>query len=124
MKQCPNIAAAEWEVMKVVWKEGNVTAQEICNQLAPRKNWNPKTVKTLINRLLRKGALGFEKMGKAYRYRPLVDEKDCAMVESESFLDRVFGGSLSPMVAHFIENDKLSVREIRELRHVLEQHTR
>ena len=82
--------------------------------------WHPKTAKALLNRLVRKGALGFKKEGRAYLYRPLVKEKDCVDAASESFLERVFGGSLKPMLAHFVEHKKLSDVEIRELRRVLE----
>ena len=81
--------------------------------------WHPKTVKTFLSRLVRKKALGFRKEGRAYLYRPLVEEKDCVDAASESFLERVFGGSLKPMLAHFVERKKLSEEEIRELRRLL-----
>ena len=65
-------------------------------------------------------ALGYKQEGRAYLYRPLVGETDCALAESESFLDRVFGGSLKPMLAHFVEQKRLSAAEIRELKRLLE----
>ena len=81
--------------------------------------WHPKTAKAFLNRLVRKGALGFKQEGRAYLYRPLVKEEDCVAAASESFLERVFGGSLTPMLAHFVERKKLSEDEIRELRRLL-----
>ena len=76
-------------------------------------------MKAFLNRLVKKKALGFSKEGRAYLYRPLVRREDCVDAASESFLERVFGGSLKPMLAHFVEREKLSPDEIRELRRLL-----
>src|SRR5215471_415701 len=119
MSKPPRISETEWEVMRVVWLRHPQNAQQIIEALAARDRWHPKTVKTLLNRLVRKGALGFRKEGRAYLYRPLVAEQDCVAAESESFLDRVFGGSLKPMLAHFAETRKLSAGEIAELKRLL-----
>lgn len=107
--------------MKVVWSRHPRSAQEIIETLAAEDEWHPKTVKTLLNRLVNKGALGFKKEGRAYLYRPLVAEADCVAAESESFLDRVFGGSLKPMLTHFAETRKLSPAEIAELKRLLKR---
>src|SRR4051794_9504218 len=119
MAKSPRISETEWEVMKVVWAGSPVSAQEIIDRLSVREDWHPKTVKTLLNRLVKKQALGFKKEGRAYLYRPLVAETDGVAAESESFLDRVFGGSLKPMFAHFAETRKLSPSEIAELKRLL-----
>jgi BlaI family penicillinase repressor len=119
MSQPPRISESEWEVMKICWSRSPVSAQEIIDALAPGNSWHPKTVKTLVNRLVNKGALGFTKDGRAYRYHPLVAESDCVSAESESFLDRVFGGSLKPMLAHFVESRALSREEIADLKKLL-----
>ena len=121
MNQPPRISEAEWEVMKICWARFPITAQEVIDALSARDQWHPKTVKTLLNRLVKKRALGFQKDGRAYLYQPLVAEKDCVTAESESFLERVFGGSLKPMLTHFVENRKLSPREIAELKRLLKQ---
>jgi len=122
MKKIPAITETEWKIMKVVWERGSSTAQQIVDALMETdKRWHPKTAKTLLNRLVRKNALGFRKEGRAYIYRPLVNEQECVGAETESFLDRVFGGSLKPMVAHFVEKQKLSRKEIRELKALLDQ---
>lgn len=121
MNRTPRISEAEWEVMKICWGRSPITAQEIIDQLVAQDDWHPKTVKTLLNRLVKKRALGFKKDGRAYLYHPLVTEKDCVSAESRSFLDRVFGGALHPMLAHFVEHQKLSSLEISELKALLKQ---
>jgi BlaI family penicillinase repressor len=108
--------------MKVVWAKAPCSAGDIIETLSSADpTWHPKTVKTFLNRLVRKKALGFRKDGRAYLYEPLLAEKECIDAASESFLERVFGGSLRPMLAHFVERKKLSADEIRELRQVLKQ---
>jgi BlaI family transcriptional regulator, penicillinase repressor len=121
MPSLPNISEAEWTVMKTVWARAPRTAQEIIDAVAPREGWHPKTVKTLLNRLVKKGALGYEKQGRAYLYHPKVAETDCVTEASHSFLERVFGGSLRPMLAHFVEHEQLSGAEIRELKALLKK---
>ncbi len=107
--------------MKVIWPKAPCSAEQIMEVLNGRgEHWHPKTVKAFLSRLVRKKALGFRKEGRAYLYRPLVGEQDCVDAASESFLDRVFGGSLKPMLAHFVQRKKLSEEEIRELRRVLQ----
>ncbi|MEK4251104.1 BlaI/MecI/CopY family transcriptional regulator [Paenibacillus sp. FSL W7-1287] len=117
----PNISAAEWEVMKVLWKKSPVTSQEVIDQLSEPMEWSPKTVKALINRLLKKGAIQFEAAGRVYYYSPLVAEEDCIREERKTFLQRIYGGALSPMLAHFIQDEQLSKEEIEELKKMLEE---
>ena len=121
MSKTPRISEAEWLVMKVCWNRSPINAQEIIDSLTPPASRHPKTVKTLLNRLVKKGALGFTKEGRAYLYEPLVTERDCVTAESTSFLERVFGGSLQPMLAHFVESRKLSPAEIAELNRLIKQ---
>ena len=117
----PHISEAEWEIMKICWSRTPVSAQGIIDVLAARNAWHPKTVKTLLNRLVKKRALGFHKEGRAYLYHPLVAERDYVAAKSQSFLDRVFGGALQPMLAHFVEHRKLSPKEIAELKTLLKR---
>jgi BlaI family penicillinase repressor len=120
MRKIPRISETEWEVMEVVWSHGPCSAGEIIETLTRKdSSWHPRTVKAFLNRLVKKKALGFSKEGRAYVYRPLVRREECVDAVSESFLGRVFGGSLRPMLAHFVERDKLSHDEIRELRRLL-----
>ena len=122
MKTVPRMSETEWEVMRVVWAKAPCTAGEVIAALVNSDpSWHPKTIKTFLNRLTGKKALGFQKEGRAYLYRPLVTEDECVSVASETFLERVFGGALKPMLAHFVERRKLSAEEIRELKRVLKQ---
>jgi BlaI family penicillinase repressor len=108
--------------MKVVWAKTPCSAGEIIAALmGTDPTWHPKTIKTFLTRLVDKKALGFRKEGRAYLYRPLVKETECVAAASDSFLDRVFGGSLKPMLAHFVEQKRLSPEEIRELKDLLDE---
>jgi BlaI family penicillinase repressor len=122
MSALPRISETEWEIMRVVWGKSPITAAEIIEELTKSdSSWHPVTAKTLINRLVKKGALGFDQEGRAYLYRPLVSEKDCISAVSSSFIERVFGGSLSGLVAHFVEGRKLSPKQLRDLRKVMDE---
>ncbi len=122
MPPVPRISETEWEIMRIVWARSPVTAADIISELTKADpTWHPVTAKTLLNRLVRKGALGYEQQGRAYLYKPLVDEKFCVSAVSSSFLDRVFGGSLTSMVAYFAENRKLSPKQAKELRKAVEE---
>lgn len=115
------ISEAEWQVMKVVWRKPQSGAQEIIEELAESTSWTPATIKTLLNRLVKKQALGFEKDGKSYLYFARIAEAECRGAEAETFLDRVFNGSLTPLLAHFVNNRRLSKKEIEELENLLRQ---
>src|SRR5215471_21622612 len=104
MKDVPRISETEWELMRVVWGNHPVTGNEIIEALtALDPSWHPKTVRTLLARLVRKKALDYKANGRSYVYSPRVSEQECVATASESFLERVFGGSLRPMLAHFVE---------------------
>jgi BlaI family penicillinase repressor len=108
--------------MKVLWSRAPLTASEVITELNQcGEAAHPKTIKTFLNRLVGKGALGFEKSGRNYLYSPLVSEADCVAAASESFLERVFGGSLKPMLAHFVGRRRLSRTELAELKKLLEE---
>ncbi len=121
MPKLPRISETEWEVMRVLWARAPMAASDVIEALTQEDpTWHPKTAKTLLNRLVRKGALAYREVGRAYHYHPRVTEADCVAAVSESFLQRVFGGSLQPMLAHFLDRKNLSGAEIRELRRMLE----
>ena len=107
--------------MRAVWARHPATASEIIKRLAATDaSWHPKTAKTLLARLVRKRALDYETQGRSYVYEPLVTERECVAAASDSFFDRVLGGSLKPMLAHFVESRRLSRQDLEELRHLLE----
>lgn len=108
--------------MQVLWSKSPQSSGEIFAALAALDStWHPKTAQTMLNRLVTKKAVGFTKEGRAYLYHPLVTETECVTAASESFLDRVFGGSLAPMLAHFARHRKLSAADARELRRLLKE---
>lgn len=123
MNKVPRISEAEWEVMKVLWKQSPATANDVMNELRNDKEWKPATVKSLINRLLKKKALDFHKEGKTYLYSPLVSEEECVKAESESFIQRLYGGALKPMLVQFLKDEKLTEEEIKELKYLLDKES-
>lgn len=119
MKTVPRISESEWRVMKVLWERSPLGASEVVEALASGTDWKPKTIKTLLNRLVGKKAVGHEPDGRAYRYFPLVAESDCVREESRSFLQRVYGGAFMPMLAAMLEDQKLSAEQIEDLKKIL-----
>jgi BlaI family penicillinase repressor len=121
----PRISDTEWEIMRVVWEREPVTASEIVTALqASDASWHPVTAKTLINRLVKKGALSYDHFGRAYVYRSEVTEKECVAAASKSFLTRVFDGSLASMVAYMVEGRQLNTKQIREIKSLLDEPAR
>lgn len=93
MRDIPKISESEWEIMKIIWKSGGpITSEQIAARLPEEIDWSEQTVRTFINRLLKKKVIGFEKSGRSYLYYPLFSEKECVKAESRSFLKRVFSG--------------------------------
>ncbi len=105
--------------MKVLWSHSPQPAYDITQALAGTEEWHPNTVKTILSRLHKKGALAVTKYKNLYLYRPKISEEDCIRAESESFLDRVFGGSVKPLLVHFARQQKLSAADLEELRTIL-----
>jgi BlaI family penicillinase repressor len=120
MKNTINISDAEWEVMRVLWSSSDaLTANHVVEALAGKKDWSPRTVKTLLNRLTNKAAIGFEAKGKVYWYKPKVTQEECVKIEGKSFLARVFGGDSGAMLVHFVKHTPLSPQEVAELKRIL-----
>jgi len=119
MTDTPDISEAEWEVMQVLWDAPGLTANEVVDRVAGRRGWNPRTVKTLLNRLLTKRAIAADKDGRRFLYRPLIERADYVHAESKGLLDRLFDGRVAPLVAHFSEKGKLSRKDIAELKRLI-----
>lgn len=124
MPKPPQISDAEWEVMQVLWESSPRTAAEVADEVAGRMAWHPKTVKTLLGRLVKKGALKYREEGNRYLYRPVFPREKYIAEESRTFLDRVFGGDAAPMLVHFVEHAELSDDDIAELRALLDRRTK
>ncbi len=123
MKALPQISEAEFEVMKIVWKDAPISTNEITERLVKTTSWSPKTIQTLIKRLVTKGALSYEKQSRVFVYTPLVGEKEYIGQESSSFLNRFYGGNITSMLSAYIDNDKLSEEEIGTLRALLSERS-
>jgi BlaI family penicillinase repressor len=121
MKASFRITDAEWEVMAVVWRRAPVAASAVVAELHERKQWSLATVRTLLRRLVNKGALGQELEGKRYLYQPRVSMAACVRRESESLWERVLGRAPSAALLHLVERADLSKEDIRELRRILRE---
>lgn len=124
MSKYPEISKSEWLVMQVLWQKSPIKASEIIEKLSDEVTWEPKTIKSLLNRLIKKQAVGFKNDAqdkRAYLYYPLVSEKEYAKKETKSFIKRVYGGALDLMVANLLEDDELSEDEIEELKRMLDK---
>ena len=115
------ISEAESIVMDVLWRQHPLSADDVVQALAESRHWQEPTIKTLLNRLLNKGAIAAEKDGRRYLYTPVLQREDWLIGESESLLDRLFGGRVAPLVAHFCAHRKLSRKDVAELRKLLEE---
>ncbi len=124
MAEIPRISESEHIVMKVIWAENPIASNLIIEKLSKTTTWKPKTVSTLLNRLLKKGAIGYEGSGRKYRYYPLIRESDFVRTESRSFLKRVFGGSVKPLLATMAQNEDLTLKDIEELKRIVEEKKR
>lgn len=115
------ISEAESVVMDVLWARSPLGADEVVQALAGRQDWQEATIKTLLNRLLNKGAIRAEKEGRRYLYAPQIKREDWVLEESRGLLDRLFDGRVAPLVAHFSAHRKLSGKDVAELRKLLEE---
>lgn len=113
------ISDAEHMVMEVLWAEAPLSAQEVVERIGPARDWSANTVKTLLGRLLAKQVIAHEEDGRRYLYRPLVARADYLAGESQRLVDQLFGGKLTPLVAHFAENDRLTSADIAEIEALL-----
>jgi len=115
------ISDSEKMLMDVLWSSSPKTARDIIAELDPELEWHEKTVKTLLNRLLKKDAVGFEKQGREYLYFPVLKQQEYIKGASESFLNRVFNGNVSSLVAAFTKSENLSTEDISELKSLLKE---
>lgn len=119
MKALPQISEAEFEVMKLIWEYAPISTNEITDKLTRTTKWSPKTIQTLIKRLVTKGAITYEKQSRVFVYTPLIEEKEYIGQKSRSFLKRYFNGDITAMLSAYMEDDELSDSEIDSLRSLL-----
>ena len=113
------ISEAETAVMEVLWTESPLTAQDVVERVPAERGWSANTVKTLLGRLLAKRAIAHEEDGRRYLYRPLIAREDYVARESRRLIDGLFGGRVTPLVAHLVRRETLSPAEVEEIRTLL-----
>jgi BlaI family penicillinase repressor len=118
------ISEGEWIIMQALWTSAPLTAEQVVKAVESKVAWKEATIKTMLNRLVRKGVLRFEMQGKRYLYRPAVSRETCVRGESRLFANRIFGGVMGAMIAHFVERSHLTPEEISQLRQLLDKKTR
>ena len=113
------ISEAEQAVMEVLWRDSPLAASDVAERVDPSRGWSDRTVKTMLSRLLTKGVLAYEEEGRRYLYRPTITRDDYIERESGRLIDRMFGGRVTPLVAHLAERDRLTAKDIEEIEALL-----
>lgn len=122
MKKHSAISDAESQVMEVLWQSSAaMLAEEVVAALAGGQDWQEATVKTLLNRLLKKGAVSARKDGRRYLYSPVLKREQWVTTESVGMVERLFGGRIAPLVAHFGKQHKLSKEDLDELSRLVKE---
>lgn len=117
----PAISEAESQVMELLWRSAPQASEALVEALRPATGWHENTVRTLLNRLVRKGAVRAERDGRRFLYSPLLTREAWQTRESRSLLDRVFGGRIAPMLVNFSHHERLTAKDLAELRNLVDQ---
>ena len=117
----PSITPAEWEVLALLWGESPLSTAAIVERLGTSKGWSRGTTRSLLTRLVRKGAVRVRNIGDRQHYEPLLRKEDSVRHESRSFVERVFSGVSADMVIAMVEETRMSPEQIRRLRGILRQ---
>lgn len=123
MKALPQISEAEFQVMKIVWEHAPVSTNQVTEYLARTTKWSPKTIQTMLKRLVQKKALTYDKEGRVFIYTPLIGQQDYVNQESRHFLQRFYNGNLVSMMTAFLDMEELSQQEVDELKELLSAHS-
>lgn len=115
------ISEAEQAVMEVLWADSPLAAAEVAERIDRKRGWSIRTVKTLLSRLLQKGVLEHREDGRRYLYKPTIRREDYVAQESRKLIDRMFGGRVTPLVAHLAERDRLSPQDIEDIEQILRE---
>ena len=119
--KAPNISEAEWTVMEILWQSSPRTSGEVVKALSESTGWAANTVRTLLTRLVDKGALKIKETSEGRVFLPAVKREMCVKAESEDFLQRVFQGAAKPLLLHFAANAELTAEEVKELKRLLDE---
>ena len=120
-RELVSISEAESVVMEVLWRKSPISTEEVMEALKPNGKWQETTVKTLLNRLLKKGAVSARKDGRRYLYSPVLTRKEWLSEESTGLLNRLFGGRVAPLVAHFSQQRKLTKKDLADLKQLIKE---
>lgn len=121
MKKLPQISEAEYEVMKVIWEAAPVSTNEVTDKMVQSTDWSPKTIQTLLKRLVQKGAVSYRKESRVFVYTPLVKQTEYLEHENCHFLQRFYDGNFASMLTSYLDNDSFTEKELDELRELLKQ---
>jgi BlaI family penicillinase repressor len=121
MSMDARISDAEARVMEVLWDRSPQAAAEVIEALTGETGWNHRTIRTLLRRLMDKGAVSYVEDGRAYLYAPILPREEYVRSESRSFLARVFGGNPLSAMAHFVEDEHLTPEELKRLQSLVEE---
>ncbi len=119
MKHLPQISEAEYEVMKVLWKYAPISTNEVTEKLSKTSDWSPKTVHTLLKRLVLKEAITYRKESRVFVYTPLVKEQEYLKKANDHFLNRFYNGKISSMVTNYLNSEHMTSEDLEELRRLL-----
>ena len=123
MKALPQISEEEFQVMKIVWEHAPVSTNQVTEYLVRTTKWSPKTIQTMLKRLVQKKALTYDKEGRVFIYTPLFGHEDYVNQESRHFLQRFYNGNVVSMVTAFMDMEELSQQEVDELKELLSAHS-
>ena len=123
MKALPQISEAEFQVMKIVWEHAPVSTNQVTEYLVRTTKWSPKTIQTMLKRLVQKKALTYDKEGRVFIYTPLIGQEDYVNQESRHFLQRFYNGNVVSMITAFMDMEELSQQEVDELKELLSAHS-
>ena len=121
-KSVPKLSDFEWEILKPLWEKGPLAARDIYQEVAKNHAWAYKTVKTMLARLVKKGAIEYDQVGKSYLYRTVFAREEMTQAATRSFIGRVFDGALHPFIAHFAES--ISAEELDQVKREFERIAR
>lgn len=121
MKYNSGLSENEWYIMQVLWEQSPAALRDICEALKEKKGWTKHAVSSFLKRMLEKGAISVDESGKVRKYSPVWSRENTIMEETQSILERVYRGDLFLMVSNAVKEQKLSDKEIEELKDLLDQ---
>jgi len=116
------ISDSEWQIMKIIWHNHPQTLSGIVDAVIRTLQWNPKTIQTLLGRLVKKGVVGKKQLSpRRYEYFPLVSENDYKQSLTKSFVSQVYDGKLSMLISAVVDNETLTIPEMKKLMQILDE---